>query len=269
MIIIILALLSGVGAYSGAFYGLDWGRGWSIFVGVITLFVVQAILGILLQRKVKGDMMRVQGILEAGQKKLQEKTRRWQMRPPSSMKAAQQEMMNDTKIFVKEAIAETEVLRKYRFLVPMIDRQMATAQLQLNWMIKEFKVVDKLMPKAMIIDPTMAAIKMARLYTTGADLKEIEKVYKKAIRRVSYNGGNLLYGTMSWIYVQKNMIDNAFKVLTKAMEKSDNAALKRNHEMLMNNKVAHFSNSGLGDEWYSLYLEEPKYHAQRQHVQYR
>ena len=37
----------------------------------------------------------------------------------------------------------------------------------------------------------------------------------------------------------------------------------------MNNRVGHFSNSGLGDQWYSLLLEEPKVHVQRQRSVYR
>ena len=63
--------------------------------------------------------------------------------------------------------------------------------------------------------------------------------------------------------------DGAFKTLTDALKKSDNQTLKQNHELLMNNRVAHFSNSGLGDQWYSLLLEEPRMRAQRQRSVYR
>lgn len=269
MIIFAIAVLAGALAYLGAFYGLDFGRGWSVFAGAAALLVAQMGLGFVLQRKVKADMAKVQRILEAGQRKLKEKTQRWQTRPPSSMKAAQKEMFEDTKVFVREAIAETETLRKYRFWVPLIDRQIATAQLQLNWMIKEFKTVDRLMPKAMVVDPAMAAIKMAHLYMNGAGLDEIAKVYRKAVRRSGYNGNVLVAAAMSWMQVQRQDFDGAFKTLTEALKKSDDATLKRNHELLMNNKTAHFSNSGLGDQWYSLYLEEPKYRNPRQHIQYR
>ena len=37
----------------------------------------------------------------------------------------------------------------------------------------------------------------------------------------------------------------------------------------MNNKVAHFNNSGIGDQWYSLFLEEPKIKTQRPRSVYR
>ncbi len=271
MITVLIAIGIGAGCFSGAYWGLEWGRGWSVFCGIAGLLAGQIGLGLVLQRKVKKDMASVQGILEAGQKKLQEKTRRWQMRPPSSMKAAQHEIFEDTKVFVREALAQTQILGKYRFFVPMIDRQMATAQLQLNWMIKDFKTVDKLLPKALIVDPTTAAMKMARMYATGATLEEIGKVYRKAIRKTGYNGGTLLAATMSWMQVKKggDEGESAFKTLTEALKKSDDATLKRNHELLMNKRLAHFSNSGLGDQWYSLYLEEPKMRSQRQHVKYR
>ena len=182
---------------------------------------------------------------------------------------AQKEIAGDTRIFVKEALAETENLRKYRLWVPMIERQMATAQLQLNWMIKDFKRVDELMPKAMFLDPTTVAMKLARQQMLGADIAEMEKVYRKGVRRLRYNQNVLLAATWSWILVNRGKVDEAFKALTEALKSSDDATLKRNHECLMNNKVAHFSNSGIGDQWYSLFLEEPKIKAQRPRSVYR
>ena len=269
MITLIFAFAVGGGGFAAAYYAGDWGLGWSIFAGIVGFAVFQGVFGFILQRKVKRDMERVQGILLAGQKQLQQKMQRWQMRPPGSIQAAQNEIFADTKVFVKEALAQTETLRKYRLWVPMMDRQIATAQLQLNWMIKEFKVVDRLMPKALCVDPMMSAIKMSRMYTQGASLKDIEKVYRKGVGRVRYNGNVLLAAAMSWMLVQKGETDAAFKTLTEALKKSDNETLKQNHGELMNNRVAHFSNSGLGDQWYSLYLEEPKVRVQRQRSVYR
>ena len=269
MVTLILAIAVGGGSFAAAYFAGDWGIGWSIFAGVAGFAVFQGVFGFILQKRVKADMEKVQGILLAGQKQLQQKMQRWQMRPPGSVQAAQKEIFEDTKVFVKEALAQTETLRKYRLWVPMMDRQIATAQLQLNWMIKEFKVVDKLMPKALCVDPTMSAIKMARMYALGQPLKEIEKVYRKGVGRTRYNGNVLLAAAMSWMQVQKGETDAAFKTLTEALKKSDNETLKRNHGELMNNRVAHFNNSGIGDQWYSLYLEEPKIHTQRQRSVYR
>jgi hypothetical protein len=151
----------------------------------------------------------------------------------------------------------------------MMDRQIATARLQLSWMIKDFRAVDALMPKALLIDPTMAAIKMSRMQMTGADIGEIRKLYRKASSRVRYNQNVLLAAAMSWIEIKRGDVDGAFKTLTEALKKSDNETLKQNHAHLMNNRPAHFSNSGLGEQWYSLLLEEPKVRMQRQRQAFR
>ena len=157
MITLAIAIAVAFGGFSAAYWAADLGIGWSVFLGLVSFGVFQGVFGFFLQRRVKGDMAKVQGILEAGQKRLQQKMQRWQMRPPGSIQAAQKEIADDTRVFVKEALAETENLRRYRLWVPMIERQMATAQLQLNWMIKDFKRVDELMPKAMFLDPTTVA----------------------------------------------------------------------------------------------------------------
>lgn len=269
MITLIIAIAVAGGSFAAAYFAAGFGIGWSIFLGVVGFGVFQGVVGYLIQKRVKRDMEAVQRILVEGQKRLQTKMQRWQMRPPGSLQAAQKEIADDTRIFVKDALAQTETLRKYKLWVPMMERQIATARLQLSWMIKDFKTVDELMPKAMLIDPSMVAMKMARLYMTGGDMKEIGKLYEKGVRRTRYNGNVLLAAAMSWMQVQKGDVDGAFKTLTEALKKSDNATLKQNHENLMNNRVAHFNNSGIGDQWYSLLLEEPKVRMQRQRSVYR
>ena len=269
MVTILLAVAAGGGSFYLA-YGLgDWGLGWSIFTGVLGFGVFQGVAGFLIQKKVKAEMEKVQAILLAGQKQLEVKTQRWKFRPPSSLPAAQKEIFDDTKAFVKEALKQTETLRKYKLWVPMIERQIATAKLQLSWMIKDFKTVDALMPKAICLDPTMSCMKMARFYMLEKPTDEIAKVYKKGVGRVRYNGNVLLAATMSWIQVKRGDVDGAFKTLTEALKKSDNDVLKQNHTALGNNRVAHFTNSGLGDQWYSLLLEEPRIHTQRMRSVYR
>ena len=269
MVTLIIAVGIGLGGFAVAHYGFDVGLGWSIFDGILAFCAFQFAAGYAIQRRVKAEMEKVQSILEAGQRKLRQKMQRWQMQPPGSVQAAQKEIGEDTKSFVREALAQTEALGKYKLWVPLMERQMATAQLQLNWMIKDFKAVDRLMPKALFVDPSMVAIKIARLYMTGGDVKEMKKLYSKAVARTKYNGNVLLAAEMSWIEMKKGDADAAFKTLTEALKKSDNEALKRNHECLMNNRPGHFSNSGIGDQWYSLLLEEPKVHVQRQRFAYR
>jgi hypothetical protein len=271
MITTIAALAVAGGIYCVAFYAADWGVGWSIFSGVVAFGVFQGVVGVTLQKRVKRVMENVQAILVDGQKRLQSKMQRWQFRPPGSQKDAQREIESDTRVFIREALNATEELSRYRWFIPMIERQKATAQLQLNWMIKDFKAVDALMHKAFFLDPTTVAMKLARLYMNGAPVEEMEKVYQKGVKRLKYNQNVLLAATWSWILLERNGKndegESAFKALSEALKSSDNEVLKRNHELLMNKKLAHFSNSGLGDQWYALLLEEPRMKTQRQHMQ--
>jgi tetratricopeptide (TPR) repeat protein len=245
------------------------GTGWSITSGVFVFILSQFLLGRNIQKKVKLVMDDVQGILTQGQKRLQAKMAHWQIRPPGSVQAAQAELMRDQKVFVQEALARTECLRKFKGWVPMIERQIATAQFQLHWMIKDFKKSQALMDKALFIDPQSCSIKLSLMYKNNASSQELGKYYEKAVKRSRYNQNVLPTAAYTWMLVQRGEIDSAFKVLNAALEKSDNEVLKRNRDILANNKVAHFTNSGLGDQWYSLFLEEPKVRTQRQRQQWR
>ena len=265
----IIAIAVACGGFAALHFAVGVGVGWSIAFGVLLLVAFQVCFGIFLRKRMTAEMQGVQAILVDGQKRLQEKMQRWQIRPPGSIQAAQKEIADDTRTFVREALAKTECLRKFRLWVPMIDRQMATAQLQLNWMIKDFKRVDELLPKVLLADPTLVAMKMARQQMLDANIEDIRKTYEKGVRRLRYNQNVLLAACFSWILVKRGDVDGAFKVLTEALKNSDNATLKQNHEHLMNNRVAHFSNSGLGDQWYQLMLEEPRMRTQRQRSVYR
>ena len=96
MITIMIAIAVACGGYCGAYYGLDWGVGGCIFAAVVCFGVFQGVFGFLIQKRVKRDMDSVQAILMEGQKKIQQKMQRWQMRPPGSIQAAQKEIFEDT-----------------------------------------------------------------------------------------------------------------------------------------------------------------------------
>ena len=225
MFAILIAVAAGVLGGLGLGFGLGCGLGWSITGGILAFVVVQVVLGRIIQKRVKAAMDSVQGVLLEGQKRLQAKMARWQMRPPGSIQAAQAEIARDQKVFVREALEQTEVLHTFDNWVPMMRRQIATAQFQL--------------------------------------------VYARATRRLRYNQNVLLAAAWSWILIQKKDVDGAFKALNAALEKSDNETLKTNRDHLANNRVAHFSNAAIGDQWYALLLEEPRIHQQRPRQQWR
>ena len=268
---LLIAVAAGALTGLGLGFGGVCGIGWSITAGVATFLEVQVVVGRIVQKRVKAAMDAVQAVLVDGQKRLQAKVARWQMqmRSPGALQAAQAEIARDQKVFVREALEQTEVLHKFDNWVPMMKRQIATAQFQLHWMIKDFKKVDELMPKALFLDPTTNAMKLARMSMTDQPVEEMAKVYEKATRRLRYNQNVLLAAAWSWILIQKKDVDGAFKALNAALEKSDNETLKANRDHLANNRVAHFSNTALGDQWYALLLEEPRVHQQRMRPQWR
>lgn len=241
---------------------MHWG--WAILLGLVAFVLGQGLVGYLLQRNVKKAMEEVQRIMTEGQKRMQQKVKLWQTRPPGSMKDAQLEMERDQKLIVEQALAASKNLERFKPWVPLMGKQIATLRLQLYWSVKNFKKVDELMPQAVFMEPMMIGVKMARLYMLQAELAEIEKFFKKQSIKMRYGQGAALYSMMAWMYVQKNDLDKANKVLIEASEKMENDVIKRNREHLANNRVSQFSNTGLGDEWYGFHLEQPKVKQQRQ-----
>jgi tetratricopeptide (TPR) repeat protein len=199
-----------------------------------------------------------------GQKRMQQKVKMWQTRPPGSMKDAQLEMERDQKRIVEQALEASKSLERFNRWVPLMEKQIATLRIQLYWSVKNFKKVDELMPLAVFMEPMMISVKLARLYMLESDIAEIEKFFKKQVLKLRYGQGVVLYSLMAWIYVQRNDLDKANKVLIEACEKMENEVVKRNREHLANNRPALFSNTGLGEEWYALHLEQPKMKQQRQ-----
>ena len=269
MFTLIIAVTCGAATGLALYFTGTFGYGWSSFFGVLGFGVVQMGVGFFLQKKVKEGMKAVERTLLDGQKAIQTKTQRWQMRPPGSIQAAQNEIARDQRKFVEEALALTEPLHRFDRWVPMMKRQIATAQFQLYWMIKEYRKCDSLMDTALYVEPTMYAMKMSRLYMLDRPTDEIRKVYEKGSRRLRYNQNVLIAAAWTWILVKRNEIDAAFKALNEALKNSDNETLKANREALANNRVAHFSNTGIGDSWWALGLEEPKIKTPRQRMQWR
>jgi hypothetical protein len=245
-----------------ATHAMHWG--WAILLGILSFVAGQALVGYLLQRKVKVAMEEVQRIMVDGQKRMQQKIKMWQTRPPGSMKDAQLEMERDQKRIVEQTLEASKDLERFNGWVPLMKKQIATLRIQLYWSLKNFKKVDELMPLAVYMEPMMMGVKIARMYMLQEDIAEIEKFFNKQVMKLRYGQGATLYSMMAWIYVQQNKLDKANKVLIDACEKMENDVVKRNREHLANNRAAQFSNAGLSEEWYGFHLEQPKVKQQRQ-----
>jgi hypothetical protein len=238
----------------------NWG--WSACWGAIAFVGGQGLAGFLFQKKVKAAMKAVQDILLDGQKRLQAKVNQWRYRPPGSIREAQEEIERDQKALVNKALETSKDMERFIPWVPLMKRQIATMRLQLYWTIKDFKRVDELLPQAILLDPMMVAIKLARMQMLG-QTEGMEKLFKKATLRLRYGQGALLYGLWSWILVQRKDIDGAYKILVQACEKMEDATIKANRDALANNRLTSFTNAGFGDQWYALHLETPKIKMQR------
>ena len=111
-------------------------------------------------------------------------------------------------------------------------------------------------------------MKLARQYSNGAPVEEIEKTYRKARLRLRYNQSAFLSSVMAWIYVKRDRLDEAHRLLDQACkdnntEQEPGASLVRNRDALANNRVKQFSNAAFADQWYALFLEEPKVRSER------
>ncbi len=262
MYLLAINLIFGFSSGLALWYGGAAAGGWSVLWGVLVFLAAQLLLGFLVQRKVKSEMEKVQSVLNNGKNHLQQKVSQWQIKPPGSVKDARKIIEKEQAVFIKKALDASAGLEKFDRWAPLMRKQINALRLQLHWMNKDFKAVDKLMPTVMVLDPMMACIKMARMYMRGDE--GIEKLFKKHSGRVRTDQGVLIYALYSWILVQRGEIDQAHKVLIDGCEKTENEFLKRNRDHLANNRIKHFSNAPFGDEWYALHLEEPKMKVQRQ-----
>ena len=153
-------------------------------------------------------------------------------------------------------------MQKWNFLA---EKQANTLRAQLYFQIREYEKADECFDRCLIMDPLTLAMKMTRLHAKG-NQAEIEKLFKKGVKQYKDEKGVILYALYSWILVQTNRIDDALALLSQAKDKTEDATLRTNWEHLANGRARHFSNAGLGDQWYALHLEEPKAVKTRGHI---
>jgi len=265
MFTIIAAILCGI--VSGVALGFSETATppWSVFWGILIALGAQLGAGFWLKRKIEKGMFEVQNILQQGQKHLQNKVAQWSMRPPGSPKQAQLDLEREQKKFVMQALEAADNLEKWRLWSPLLGKQVTTLRMQLYFQIKDYKMVDKLMPHCLFLEPMTVAMRLARMYLKNEE--GLEEAFAKSLKRLQRfgRGANtaILFALYSWILVQKGDIGGAHKTLLNGCELNDSETLKRNRDLLANNKINHFNNSGFGEEWYALGVEEPKIKMQR------
>jgi len=236
--------------------------GTTVFFGIVALLAAYYLVGYLVRRKIKAVQNDLQAILVGGQQRISRKIQQVQGKPGVNIKLLQRQIESDQKNIFREALEYTkrfEPLKRWNLLM---GRQIATMRLQFLYQLKEFEQVDELLASRglfkgpLLMEPMSVAMKMARQYKNG-DMAGVEKTFKRHVKWFRGSRGTLLYALMSWIQVKQGETEKARLLLQDAKESTGDETLTYNWERLCNNKPKSFSNAGLGDEWYGLYLENP------------
>ncbi|MDF7825760.1 hypothetical protein P4B35_17155 [Pontiellaceae bacterium B12227] len=233
----------------------------TIAYGILGFIISQILISLLMRKKYKALNAEMQELMEKGQKRLNHKINQFQQKPGGNPKLIQQQVTRDQHELFKTALEFTKRFEAYKKWNLLMSKQIATMRLQFLYQLKEFDQVDEIFAKnfltgPVLSDPMLVAMKMARQYK-AKDSKGAEKTFKRYSRWFRQDSGALLFGVMSWIQVKGGQVEEARQLLAKAKDKMYNETITRNWEMLSNNRPKSFSNAGFGDQWYSLYLENP------------
>ena len=232
-----------------------------IAYGILGFIAAQVLISFLIRKKINKVNTEMQEMLTSGQKRIHHKINQFQMEPGGNPRLLQQQVEKDQQVLFRQALEYTDRFKAFKKWNLFMDKQISTMRLQFLYQLKQFDEVDAILAKGLFSgpvfsDPLLVGMKMARQYVKK-DIKGVQKTFKRYIRWFRNERGALLYGVMSWVLVKQGKTDEARELLAGAKEKAYNETITRNWEMLSNERVKGFSNAGFGDQWYSLYLENP------------
>jgi hypothetical protein len=249
-------------ALASALIASQFSAGTTVFYSIVGFTGTFFLVGFLVRKKMSKAQGALQESMQAAQGRMQRKVQQFQNKPGGNVKQIQRELEMDQKVMVKQGLELTKGLEPFRKWSLLTGRQIATMRLQFHYQLKEFDKVDEILGTCgflrgpMMMEPMAVGMRMARCYKND-DLAGAKKVFKRQIMWFRGDRGTLLYGLMSWIYVKVGEPDEARQLVLKAKEATGADTFIRNWEHLSNDRVKSFSNAGLGDEWYSLGLENP------------
>jgi hypothetical protein len=236
--------------------------GTTVFIGIAGFIASYYLIGFLVRKKVTAIQNELQEILKVGQQRMNRKVQQFQSKPGGNIKLIQRLIEGDQKVVYTEALNFTKRLEPFKKWSLLMGRQIATIRLQFLYQLKEFKQVDEILSHGglfkgpMLMEPMAVAMKMARQYKNN-DVVGAEKTFNRHVKWFKGDRGTLLYGLMSWIFVKNGEPEQARQLLLKAKDITANETLAHNWVQLSNNREKSFSNAGLGEEWFGLYLENP------------
>ncbi|MGL4854403.1 MAG: hypothetical protein ACRC37_04030 [Lentisphaeria bacterium] len=251
-----LALLISL-TLSFSVYFVTGQTGWSIFGALAVFVLIQVAFGLLMRKKIGLVQNKIQAVIMDGQKRINAKVTMMQQKGNTNISMMQKMLESDQKVFLNEALELTKELEPFVKWSMLLGKQIATMRMQFYFQLKEFTKVEENSKRALFLDPMLFCIKMVCDYKKK-EFKVIDKTYARAIGRFRGEKSTLLAATYSWMLVKQDRIDDAIKALVSATKKNDNDVLVKNLDLLRNGKGKQLSNSGLGEQWYALGLEEFK-----------
>lgn len=255
MLTLLISILVGIGAGTSASTLLD-SRGWCIAIGIVAFLVCSVLLNRHWGKKLTTTVEQVQAILQQSQDEAYKMINRFQSRPSGSPKAMESQVEKVVEKGVYQALELLDNLRPIYKWSLLAERQINTLKMQLFYQIKQFDQVDQLMPKIFVMEPLTLAMKITRQY--HHDSPDLERTFRKGVKKFKYEKGLLLYALYSWILVKRKEIDRAVEILAEAKDKIDDETIHRNWQHVANNRIHLFSNATIGNQWYALHLEKPQ-----------
>jgi hypothetical protein len=261
MLSLLISVLVSI-ALVGALNASGMKTGTTVFFGIVGFIASFYLVGWIVRKRVAKVQNELQSIMLAGQQRMNRKIQQFQSKPNGNIKLMQRQIEADQKAIYKDALEFVQRLEPFKKWSMLMGRQIATMRMQFLYQLKEFEQVDGifadqgLFKGPLMMEPMPVAMKMARQYK-NKDVEGAEKTFNRRIKWFRGDRGTLLYGLMSWIYVKEGETEKARQLLIKAKETTGDETLALNWERLTNDKAKNFSNAGLGEEWYGLYLENP------------
>ena len=258
--LLISVLVSGALVFALSAFGVN--RPTTIFFGIFGFIAAFYLVGFLVRKKITKVQKELEDIMKGAQHRMNRKVQQFQSKPGGNIKQLQRQLTADQQAVYKQGLDFTQRLEPFRKWSLLMGRQISTMRMQFLYQLKEFDQVDAILAGGglfkgpMMMEPMTVAMKMARQYK-NQDVAGAGKTFKRRIKWFRKDRGTLLYGLMSWILVKEGETEQARELLSKAKDATGNETFAHNWEQLSNDRVKSFSNAGLGDEWFGLYLENP------------
>jgi hypothetical protein len=268
MISLIISVLAGLGMYGVLVASTEeLSHVWCAVFAGLTMLGCQLLFGLYFRKRINAVTEAIQQVIAEGQQRIQRKANMFQVKPAGGIKHMQKLLEKEQENSIRKALeltARMEPLWKWSML---LKKQTNTMRMQFHYQLGEFKEVDALLPHCLFMEPLAVAMKMARQYKNNDP--DLDKTFKSKKRKFKGDDGVIIHALYSWILLKRGDVDGALKVLTDAKEWTSDETILKNWEALANGKTKSFSNADLGDQWYSLKLENPKAPRQKMKKRFR